>query len=269
MFGFNPISAAAIAEITPFTVGGAGNAVGAAWAVGLARRVGVLGAAGTVLGAAVVFGRTRTYGGVANRRNQAFNFSVDVLSALLWQYNEAPALTEVLEQKQAWYDLNQKLFWQNWINDVFDLRTANDFGCAVWSIILRLPLAIEYDVPDGPPWGFGPYTSGGPPDEGNMNFDRGNFQALVPTVLPLTLDQKRIALQMRYFQLFTHGAVPQINAMLKRLFGKYGLAYVEDHLDMTMTYHFAFKMPHPLLFLFNYYDLLPRPSGVQVNFTYL
>lgn len=268
MLGFNAIGETPIAAIPPYISYTTGTAVGIATAVGsggtLASR-----AAGRAAGAAVAFGRTRAYGGAPNLRNQSFNFSVNVLQALLWQYNTAPNLTAILEKKQEWYDVNQKEFWQNWINDVFDLRTANDFGCAVWAVILGLPLSIEYDAPTGPAWGFGPYTSGGPPDEGNMNFDRGNFQSLQPTPLPLTLEQKRIALQLRYFQLFTHGGVWEINAFFKRLFGRYGNVWVDDHLDMTMTYVFDFEMPRPLLYLFNYYDLLPRPSGVKVDFTYL
>jgi len=268
MLGHDAISAMPIASV-PFTVPAAGTAVGVAAVVGVARRTGVLGAAGLCAGSSALFAYTRSFGGSFSLRNQSFDFSVNVLQALLWQYNEAPNLTALLQAKQDWYDTNQKEFWQSFVNDIFDLRTANDFGCAVWSYILRIPLAIEWQQPTGPAWGFGPYTSGGPPDEGNMNFERGNFQALEGVPLPLTLEQKRIVLQLRYFQLFTHGAVPQINAFLKRLFGHYGPVYVVDHLDMTMTYVFDFVMPRQLLFIFKYYNLLPQPSGVAVDFTYL
>ena len=71
---------------------------------------------------------------------QSFDFSVNLLQALLWEYNEASNLQSILTQKQAWYNTNQSNFWNNWIVNVFDMRTANEFGLTVWSIILDLPL---------------------------------------------------------------------------------------------------------------------------------
>ena len=67
---------------------------------------------------------------------QEFDFSVDLLRALLWQYEDATGLQALLRQKSEWYTVNQTAFWSNWERDVFDLTTANDFGCAVWGIIL-------------------------------------------------------------------------------------------------------------------------------------
>lgn len=267
MLGLGAISETPIATALGITIPVAGTCLGVAALNGSPRTH--ASTAGHCAGASALFGYTRAFGGAFDLRNQSFDFSVNVLQALLWQYNEAPNLTVLLQAKQDWYDTNQKEFWQKWVNDVFDLRTANDFGCAVWSYILRIPLAIEWQHAAGPAWGFGPYTSGGPPTQGNMNFERGNFQSIKGLPLPLTLEQKRIVLQLRYFQLFTHGAIPQINAFFKRLFGHFGPVYVVDHLDMTMTYHFGFVMPKQLLFLFNYYKLLPQPSGVAVDFTYL
>ena len=202
------------------------------------------------------------------RQTQQFDFSVNTLAALLWQYNETPNLTGLLRAKQAWIDTNHEGFWDDWVRDVFDLRTANDFGCAVWAVILNLPLAIEYTTTDGSNWGFGPYTSEAYP-AGAKNFDRGNFAPQVLEVLPLTTDLKRIALQLRYFQLITRGDVLSINSYFKRIFVSYGPAYVVDNLDMTMTYKFNFPISHPLLFLFYFYDLLPRPTGVSVTYEFV
>ena len=143
---------------------------------------------------------------------QSLDFSVDVLRALLWQYNDAARLEGLLRQKQAWYDGNQKSFWENWITDVFDLRTANAFGCAVWAIILDIPLSVtSEDDPDKPTWGFDIYRE---------NFTNGNFSSTQAS--GLSLDQKRTILRLRYFQLVSKGAVPEINKFLKYLFGNQG-----------------------------------------------
>lgn len=75
-------------------------------------------------------------------RIQEFDYSIDLLRALLWQDNKAPQMTALLQQKQAWYDENVSTFWENWVRDVFDIRTANEFGLAVWAIILGVPTSV-------------------------------------------------------------------------------------------------------------------------------
>lgn len=190
-------------------------------------------------------------------KNQAFDFSVNVLAALLWRFNRAPALEALLRGEQDFYDAEHTAFWTNWVTDVFDIRTANDFGCAVWAIILGVPIAVVQDpAPDKPTFGFGPYRD---------NFFGSNFGINGQVIIPLTLEQKRLVLRLRYFQLISRGTVPQTNRFLSLLFGEAGGAYVVDNLDMTITYVFQFVLPSALQFVFTFYDLLPRPAGVSVS----
>ena len=193
-------------------------------------------------------------------KNQEIDFSVDLLQALLWQYNDAEKLQQILQSKEDWYKINQQQFWQNWIRDVFDLRTANDFGCTVWAILLGVPLAVvlEPDFLDKNTFGFGSY---------HVNFNRGNFARRRQSSINLTLQQKRLVLQLRYFQLISRGNVPQINNMLKWVFSDYGLVYVLDPLDMSdAVYVFGFALPSQLSFVLNYYDILPRPATLGVRY---
>jgi len=191
---------------------------------------------------------------------QEIDLSVDCLRALLWQYNEASRLEGLLRAKQLWYDREQSTFWSDWIRDVFDLRTANDFGCAVWAIILDIPLAITSrgDDPDKPIWGFDQYRE---------NFNNGNFASTAS--VSLTLEQKRLVLQLRYFQLTTTGAVPEINAFFAYIFESFGLAYVVDGYAMNARYVFGFPLSSSLELILTEYDLLPRPAGVAVDFVIL
>lgn len=187
---------------------------------------------------------------------QALDFSVDLLRALLWQYNAAPRLESLLQQKQQWYDENQKAFWENWVRDVFDLRTANDFGLAVWAIILNIPLAVAAQGDgDKTPWGFGQY---------HENFANGNFSAIASS--QLSTEQKRLVLRLRYFQLVTRGTVPEINEFFAYLFEPLGRAYVNDGYDMTARYVFEFPLSSALEMVLTEYDLLPRPAGVKIDF---
>lgn len=186
---------------------------------------------------------------------QMFDFSVNLLAALLWQYNDATNLQSIINQKQAWYTANQEQFWENWITNVFNLDTANAFGLAVWSVILDLPLFVEEPpTPAGVlPFGFGPFDS---------NFNNSNFGTNSGQTNNLPIETKRIALQLRYFQLTSSGTVPEINRFMKFAFRNYGPVILIDNLDMTQSYFFGFTMTWDLIYLFNNFDILPRPAGV-------
>ena len=190
-------------------------------------------------------------------KNQPIDFSVNLLQALLWRHNSAPNLQALLEAKQAWYDANFTGFWNDWVRDVFDLRTANDFGCAVWAIILGIPISIVQDpAPDKVTFGFSPYRA---------NFHGSNFGIGAQALLPLTLEQKRLVLRLRYFQLFARCTVPQTNRFLKYLFKDYGPAYVIDNHDMSVTFVFGFVIPSALRLIFSFYDLLPHSAATSVT----
>ena len=188
---------------------------------------------------------------------QNFDFSLNLLRAMLWQYNDAPRLESLVSQKQAWFDVENRDFWNAWISDVFDLRTANDFGLSVWAIILDMPLHVAGDDPDAERviWGF---------SIDDENFTNGNFEGL--SGLPLNTEQVRLILRLRYFQLVTRGTVPEINEFFGSLFADLGSAYVNDGLNMTARYVFGFPLSADLQAVFSYFDLLPRPAGVQVDY---
>lgn len=193
---------------------------------------------------------------------QTFDYSVDLLRALLWQYNDAERLQKLLELKQQWYDKNQSKFWKNWYNDVFNLDTANDFGLSVWSIILNIPLVANegYDPVTRPTFGFGGF---------HKNFGRGNF-AKTGGAIRLSTEQKRLVLKLRYYQLISRGTVPEINQFMRKLFANEGNVYVIDSLDMTFAiYIFTFTPSSQIQLILEKFDLLPRPAGVGVKYIVL
>lgn len=73
---------------------------------------------------------------------ESFDFSADIKRAMLWDDNRSVNLKSLLEQKEAWYTSFLEGFWNDWYEDVFDIRTANDFGCSVWAIILGIGTAF-------------------------------------------------------------------------------------------------------------------------------
>lgn len=185
---------------------------------------------------------------------QEFDFSVDVLRAILWQYEGATGLQSILRAKSDWYTINQTQFWTDWIRDVFDLTTANEFGCSVWGVILGIPLSIgEPGTGALPVFGFNP---------DGLNFDNGNFGRDSAGVAGLTLEQKRLVLRLRYYQLVSDGSAPFANLTIRNVFG---MGYVLDNEDMTITYVFPVEIPLQVRLVLEEFDLLPRPAGVGVN----
>ena len=190
---------------------------------------------------------------------QQIDTNANLLRAILWQYEGAENLRQIVEAEQAWFDGAQVEFWESWIRDVFNFNTANDFGLAVWSRILDIDLGVDVSAsPDGPCFGFGQY---------NENFENGNFSRVRGGTVSLTTDQKRLVIRLRYAQLTTRPTVPNINRILSDVFADFGgSAYVTDNQDMTIDYQFNFLIPSSLRFILEKYDLLLRPS--TVGYTY-
>lgn len=190
---------------------------------------------------------------------QQIDANANLLRAILWQYEGADNLRQIVEAEQAWFDGAQVEFWESWIRDVFNFNTANDFGLAVWSRILDIDLGVDVSAsPDEPCFGFGQY---------NENFNNGNFSRIRGGTVSLTTDQKRLVIRLRYAQLTTRPTVPNINRILSDVFADFGgSAYVTDNQDMTIDYQFNFLIPSSLRFILEKYDLLLRPS--TVGYTY-
>jgi uncharacterized protein DUF2612 len=215
-------------------------------------------------------------------KTQEFDYSVDLIQALLWQYNEATRLQLLLTQKNFWYSINHQIFWMDWYTNVFDLRTANLFGLAVWSYILSIPLFVE-STPDPfgkPVWGMNTFVEATAFNVGwGYNFENGNFTTARSSI-SLSTEEQRLVLRLRYYQLVSRGAtgsnqtsVAGTNEFLSILFADYpkidpdfGVMYVLDGLDMTITYVFNFSLSESLRDVLTHYDVLPRPAGVEVKY---
>lgn len=188
---------------------------------------------------------------------QQIDSSVNLLAAILWQYEESGKLKSITQQKQEWYIANHSEFWNAWYRDVFNIDTANRFGLSIWGRILNISLGVDTEPQANKvPFGFG---------ANNRNFNNGNFGRNKQATQALSLEQQRLVIRMRYFQLTTRATVPEINEFLSAMFSDQGPAYVVDNLNMTMTYIFGFAPSSELQFIFENYDLLPRPATVGVS----
>lgn len=159
--------------------------------------------------------------------------SVNLLRSIIWQYDNAESVNSLISQKNEWYKTEQTAFWDNWFRDVFDIRTANDFGLEIWSIIL----GVSFLVPDCP---------------GKV----------------LTTEQKRLICRLRYYQLITRCTIPEVNEITMKLFATdSGKAYALDPLDMScILYVFTEQPTSALALILAKYDLLPRPATVGLKY---
>jgi hypothetical protein len=214
-------------------------------------------------------------------RIQEFNYNVNLLQAILWQYDEAVNLLSLINKKQEWYNKYQTQFWTDWYNNVFNILTANQFGLSVWSYILNVPLYLDNEVEDPlkPIWGFNNNSSYPVLENTYLNFENGNFSTK-GQIINLTLEEQRFLLRLRYFQLCTNGIVSAINPdqvvtgineflnylCLTSNIGYSGTIYALDGLDMTMTYIITDAgFPQELLNVIQILDLFPRPTGVLLK----
>ena len=205
---------------------------------------------------------------------EQFDYSVNLLQSMIWQYDNATRLKSLVSQKQDWYNVYQSQFWEDWYNNVFNLLTANAFGLSVWSVILNLPLFLgQVESPSKPVFGFNRFDPTYPDLlNGNLNFENSNF-SIRGTVIFLTLEQQRFLLRLRYYQLCSRGDVTDVNEFLNYLIttsdiGYSGTLYMVDNLDMTITYVFtASNFSADLLTVIEKFDVLPRPTGVKIIYS--
>jgi len=188
---------------------------------------------------------------------QKFDASVNLMQSILWQYEDAEKLKSLIAAKNAWTNTNQEKFWKDWYRNVFNVDTANAFGLSIWARILNIPLHVDVAEKDDTPFGFG---------ASNQNFGNGNFGVDPGSTQKLSLDQQRMVIKLRYFQITSRCTVPEINDFLAYMFNGVGNAYVLDPKDMSFaTYIFGFTPDSQLQFILEEYDLLPRPAGAGVR----
>jgi hypothetical protein len=190
---------------------------------------------------------------------QEFTFDTALMQVVLWQYNDAPNITELITAKQTWYNIYQDQFWENWIADIFDLTTASDFGCLVWAIILGFPL--------GPFIGATVTYLGFGFNSFHSNFNNSNFAPSTGPSQNLTTAQKILILQLRYYQLTGKPTKQYPNQVLANLFGD-GVIYITDGGNMTATVNYNSNIiPSNLITAIENYDLILRATAVAFTFT--
>ena len=188
---------------------------------------------------------------------ERLDFHVNLMRAVLWQYEGAPRFKALIQGEQDWINQAHEHFWSTWVRDVFNLKTANDFGLNVWARLLDVPLTIYRERQVQDVFGFG---------SNHQNFGHGGFGRARGRELEVTVEQARKILLLRWFQLTSRPTIGNINQALAVVFGD-DVAYIQDNLDMSHTFFMFTQRPdYQTIDLLKHTDLLPRPAGVGSAF---
>jgi hypothetical protein len=194
--------------------------------------------------------------------------NTNLLRYVPWKWDQQPNMLALLTQKQNWYNINHDAFWNSWIESVFNLPTAGNFGMAVWAIILDLPISVlalgtsyKYWAFDSKRENFTDSTMSTP------NPSSGNFPPITQDGAIVGTQEKIAALRLKYYACITQCTITSINALLADVFAYlgFGNAYVVDNQNMTMTYVFNGTVSTNFQNIMTQYNLLPRPQGVKLN----
>ena len=157
--------------------------------------------------------------------------SIPLTNNILWQYENAPNLKNLIQSKQNWYNTNNEQFYQSLIDNFLNILTANDWGLGLWGVILQVPRT---------------YTVNGE----EITLDRERYRKV--------LRAKMLLIRM-------NGTIPEIIKYINFLLGEYGQIDVIDNLNMTITYRFNFNLSDLQIAILKTTGLLAAPAGVRAN----
>lgn len=177
----------------------------------------------------------------------------NLLKTILWQYEDSKNIKALTSfNNDFFYEINNK-YQIDFYNDIFNLKTATDYGLSIWSRILNIPISINKPINIDEVFGFGEDFEG---------FDNGSFGRFQSVDENVSTEVARVILLLRWFKMTRRPTIPAINEALEIAFGK-GACYVTDTFDMDYAVFIFENNPnYKLLEILNNREILPVPAGV-------
>lgn len=162
-----------------------------------------------------------------------FTFETNLLQNIIWQYDQAENLKNIIKQKEDWYNINLKDFWQYITDNFLNIQTANDWGLNLWGQILQVSRTFNIDG----------------------------------ELITLSTEFYRRLILSKLQLIKSNGTVPEINSYLNFIFKDYKSenslgAFVRDNYDMSVIYVLNFEPTKEELALIYSRTFLPTPAGV-------
>jgi len=185
----------------------------------------------------------------------------NVESTILSQYANSPTINRLIYNLNQYIDPSADITL--WYNDLWNISTATGYGLDVWGRIVGVNRVLQV----APTTYFG-FT--GPAGASGTTWNNGIFyegEALT-TNYSLTDASFRILILAKALFNISNGSIPATNQILVNLFGPNGLiplsgnAFVNDNLNMTLTYFFGQILTPLALSIVQQSGVIPRPAGV-------
>lgn len=150
-------------------------------------------------------------------------YNDNILQHLKWMQNKAPNITALMEKKARWREVYNDEFWASWEADVFNIKTAKQFGLALWGIILGVSFDLFNFNPATQHWAFGKNRQNfvydgqyhNPALPANKQSKGGNFGNA--DISLTNLDDIRTLLRFRYATLVSNGRIQYMNYMMNMI----------------------------------------------------
>lgn len=163
-----------------------------------------------------------------------FTFEENLLSNIIWQYDNADNLKSLINAKNEYYNKNLKDFWNSIIDEFLNIQTALDWGLNLWGQILKV----------------------------NRTYNVNGQNITLSTELYRKLILGKLQL------IHSNGTPVEINKYLNFIFKEHitptsPAAFVRDNLDMSVYYVLNFEPTDEELALIYSRKFLPTPAGVE------
>jgi len=182
---------------------------------------------------------------------------------IISQYATSPRLTQWIDSLNDCLDQRANL--DAFYRLIWNVDSAQGYGLDVWGRIVGVGRVINIATP-GRDLGFAGTQGSGV----TTGFDVGKFYSgqNLTTNFVLTDEAYRNLILAKAAANITNCSIPAINQILQLMFPNRGVCYVQDNLNMTLTYVFHFPLQTYEVSIVTASGVLPRPAGVAALASY-
>jgi Protein of unknown function (DUF2612) len=154
---------------------------------------------------------------------------------LLSRFASSPILVSLISSFNAAMDQTANI--NAFLQYIWDVRTAVGYGLNVWGKIVNVSRTIPSTLPTIPP----------------ITLGDADYQTLILVKAAANIG---------------NATIPTLNKLLRLIFAGSGQVFVQDNLNMTLTYVFLFQPTIEQLAIVKNSGALPRPAGVLVDYVF-
>lgn len=184
----------------------------------------------------------------------------NISSTILSQYANSPAICTIID---AWNQaIDPSALIDKWYANVWDVQTAVGYGLDVWGRIVGVSRVLNVSGVTYLGW-----NEANDLTEDSWNNGIWYSGTSATNNVLLSDDAFRTLIYAKALANISDNSITSINKILTTLFSAYGEPYVQDNGNMSMTYVFNFHPTAAQISIIQNSGVLPRPSGVAVNYS--